>query len=178
MLSAISESESASTSDVGPSTLKRKKNTRQRLVHSVQALTPKCRKIYNKYLLSKKQLDFSKRARRAMEFSQTASFKKLTSKMNPVAKKIFWMQVQQCTKKVRGRRFSNEEKMIALSIMKQSPKCYKFLKRIFILPSKNTLNKMISNLKVLPGINKQIFDTIKQEVNLLLNILVFFCLLD
>lgn len=106
-------------------------------------------------------------------FNDSNVLNKYTSKMSPVAKKIFWMQIKQYAKKIKGRRFTNEEKMIALSILKQSPKCYKFLQRIFILPSKNTLNKMISKLNVLPGINKQIFDTIKQEVNLFLNNLFF-----
>lgn len=140
----------------------------------MNTLTPKCRKIYKMYQLSKKQLDFNKRAKRAVMFNERDVLNKLTSKMSPVAKKIFWMQIKQYAKKIKGRRFSNEEKMIALSILKQSPKCYKFLQRIFILPSKNTLNKMISKLKVLPGINKQIFDTIKQEVNLFLNYLIFY----
>ncbi|CAG5055695.1 unnamed protein product [Parnassius apollo] len=34
----------------------------------------------------------------------------------------------------------------AMAIMKQSLKCYRFLQRIFILPSKYTINKMIAKL--------------------------------
>ncbi|KAL0870915.1 hypothetical protein ABMA27_004745 [Loxostege sticticalis] len=102
--------------------------------------------------------------KRALKFSKTENFEKLTCNMNPIARKILWMQVHLCTKKTKGRRFTDEEKMIALAIMKQSPRSYKFLRRIFILPSGRTINKLISNLKVDSGINSQIFRAIKTEV--------------
>lgn len=70
---------------------------------------------------------------RALRFSKEKAFEKLTYGMNPLAKKIMWMQISQCTKKAKGRRFTEEEKLIALSIMKQSPKCYRFLHKIFFL---------------------------------------------
>lgn len=34
-------------------------------------------------------------------FSKSNFFKKLTSKMNPIARKIFWIQIKQCTRKVK-----------------------------------------------------------------------------
>ncbi|XP_061717599.1 uncharacterized protein LOC133525327 [Cydia pomonella] len=67
------------------------------------------------------------------------------------------MQITQCNKKQKGRRFTDEEKIISLAIIKQSPKADRFLQQIFILPSRNTLN-------VQPGINVQIFDRIKDQV--------------
>lgn len=100
----------------------------------------------------------------ASKLSKDTSFQKLVSGMNSVARKFLWMQVKLCTKSKQGRRFSLEEKVIALSIMKQSPKCYRFLQRIFILPCKTTLNNMLSNVNVQAGINPQIFNVIKQEV--------------
>lgn len=57
-----------------------------------------------------------------------------------------------------------DEKVICLSIMKQSSKCYRFLSKIFILPSKSTLNEMIANLIIEPGINPQVFNLLKKEV--------------
>lgn len=87
--------------------------------------------------------------------------------MNPAAKKILLMQVNQCAKKSKGRRFTEDEKLIALSVLKQSPKCYKFLRKIFILPSKTTLNKFVSDFNIESGINKQVFDAVKEKVNTL-----------
>ncbi|XP_050663944.1 uncharacterized protein LOC126964709 [Leptidea sinapis] len=72
--------------------------------------------------------------------------------------------IKQCTKKASGRRFSDEEKLISMAIMKQSPKCYRFLHKIFILPSKYTLNKMIAELNIEAGINAQIFEAISQFI--------------
>lgn len=105
-----------------------------------------------------------------MKLSDEETFEKLTEKMNPVSKKLLWMQINQCTKNVKGRRFSDDEKLIALAILKQSPKCYRFLReKLLILPSKCTLNKMIGRLDVEAGINPQIFEALKQEViNLIL----------
>lgn len=142
----------------------RRSVAKRRLIHKLKSLTPNCTRLYYEYVKSRKQLNFSQRARRAATFSKEKSFEKMTDKMNPLAKKIMWMQIKQCTKKQKGRRFTHEEKCIALSIMKQSPKCYRFLQRIFILPSKQTLNKMVTELNIGAGINTQIFETLKQEV--------------
>lgn len=109
-----------------------------------------------------------------MKFNKTHEFEKMMQNMNPLAKTLMWMQIKQCTKSARGRRFSHEEKLIALSIIKQSPKCYKFLQRIFILPSKHTLNKMISGLKIEAGINPQVFNAVKKEVKTRLILLYFY----
>lgn len=134
------------------------------MVLNKKSLSPNCAKLYREYVKSRRQLEFSHRARRALKFSEENSFEKLTKNMNPLAKKIMWMQIKQCTKKAQGRRFSTEEKLIALSILKQSPKCYRFLHKIFILPTKHTLNKMVSELDIEAGINIQVFDAVKQEV--------------
>lgn len=136
----------------------------RRVIHTTNKWTPHCARLRKIYRKSQKQSNYYQRTRRALIFSKTKSFEKLTDKMNPLAKKFIWMQIEQCTKKARGRRFSDEEKLIALSIMKQSPKCYRFLHKIFILPSKYTLNKMIASLNVEAGINTQIFEAIKEEV--------------
>ncbi|CAH2990766.1 unnamed protein product [Chilo suppressalis] len=145
-------------------TIEAKTPKRKYIVHKAKTLSPKCANLYKEFTRARRQLNFSRRARQAMKFSKKESFEKLTQNMNPVTKKLMWLQVRQYTKSSRGRRFTQEEKLIGLSIMKQSPKCYKFLQKIFILPSKHTINKMISNLKVEPGLNPQIFEAVKKEV--------------
>ncbi|XP_037297650.1 uncharacterized protein LOC115444160 [Manduca sexta] len=137
---------------------------RKRIIAQKKLLSPTCAKLYSEYVKSQKQLAYHVRARRAFKFSKEKTFEKLTENLNPFAKKVLWMQIRQCTKKGKGRRFSHEEKLIALSVMKQSPKCYRFLQRIFILPSKCTLNKLVTGLDIETGINTQVFEAIKQEV--------------
>lgn len=138
---------------------------RRRLISKLGAMSPNCLKLYRLYDKSRRQLTILRRARRANKITKEKSFEKLTEKMNPLTKKLIYMQMTQCTKKSKGRRFSDEEKLIALSVMKQSPKCYRFLHKLLILPSKTTLNKMIQQLKIGAGINSQIFDALKQEVS-------------
>lgn len=137
---------------------------RKHIISKMKMLTPNCAKLYSHFTKARRQLSFTRRAKQAMKFSKENEFEKMTRNMNPLAKKLMWMQIKQCTKSARGRRFSQEEKLIALSILKQSPKCYKFLHRIFILPSKHTLNKMITGLTIGAGINPQIFKAVKKEV--------------
>ncbi|XP_063538135.1 uncharacterized protein LOC134747440 [Cydia strobilella] len=138
---------------------------RTRLVSNVDNLSPECKELYNHYKKAKHQVNYLKRAKMASKLSKEASFQQLVSEMNSVAKKFLWMQIKLCTKKKQGRRFSLEEKVIALSIMKQSPKCYRFLQRIFILPSKTTLNNLLTNVNIEAGINPQVFNVIKREVS-------------
>lgn len=135
-------------------------------MQSVSTLSPKCKYLYKEYLASKKQLQYSLRVRRAMTFCKQKYFEKLTANMSPLAKKLFWMQIKLCTKSKMGRRYTEDEKLIALSIMKQSPKAYKYLQKIFILPSKGTLNHLIQGLRIESGINPQIFSCVRKEVRL------------
>lgn len=139
-------------------------SSRQRLINKSSELTPLCKRIYKEFKKAKKQLSFQKRAKNYLKFCHESSFEKLTQRLNPCAKKFLKMQVGLCTKKKNARRYTTEEKIIALSIMKQSPKCYKFLSKIFILPSKSTLNALIAQLIIEPGVNPQVFNLIKKEV--------------
>lgn len=138
-----------------------KKLSRRRVIQSFDSLTPKCKMLYSHYKKARKQLDFRCRAKMATRLSKEESFNNLTKDMNATSRKFLWsMQVKLCTKTKKGRRFTKDDKLIALEICKQSPKCYKFLQRIFILPSKTTLNKVIENLNIEAGINSQIFDVL------------------
>lgn len=72
------------------------------------------------------------------------------------------MQFRESKKKNKGQRFSLKEKLLALSIHKQSPKGYRFLRRIFILPSPQTLVKLLSMADIRLGINENTIDQIKK----------------
>lgn len=137
---------------------------RKRLFNKLNNLSPECQLLYNEYKKSKRQANFFKRAKRALKFNKEKAFEKLTSNMNQYGKRIFEMQINLCMKRKKGRRFSIEEKMISLCILKQSPKCYRFLQKIFIMPSTSTLNKMVAKLNVHAGVSPQVFGVLKQEV--------------
>lgn len=147
-----------------PEKLKKKK-----LVRDVKSLTPRCKLLYKEYKKARTLNNYRARAKRALVFSKEKSMEELAKNMNPLTKRILWMQLKLCTKHKKARRFTTEEKLIALSIYKQGPKSYKFLQKIFILPCKTTLKKMISQINIEPGINPQIFELIKKQVNYIYN---------
>ncbi|CAH0406564.1 unnamed protein product [Chilo suppressalis] len=172
LLLPVRDTTDSSTNLPGPSSrtscqskaLIKNSGLKKRFVKKVKDLTPTAQAIYKEYRKAKQQKVMLKRANRALKFSKEKAFQKLTNNMNPYAKQILEMQINLCTKKKKGYRFSLQEKLIALSVLKQSPKGYRFLRRIFILPSKSTLNKMVMKLNIQTGISSQVFESLNREV--------------
>ncbi|CAH2989328.1 unnamed protein product [Chilo suppressalis] len=79
------------------------------------------------------------------------------------AKIIMEMQWRENRKKGKGRRFTMQEKILSLCILKQSPKAYNFFRKIFILPAPQTLVKLVQSLNLRPGLNKNIFAQLKKK---------------
>lgn len=50
---------------------------------------------------------------------------------------------------------------MALSLYKQGPRAYKWLGKIFVLPSPPTLRRLVAKAGIRPGINKNIFAQLK-----------------
>ncbi|KAI4471957.1 thap domain-containing protein 9 [Holotrichia oblita] len=63
----------------------------------------------------------------------------------------------------------NGDKILALSLMKQSAKGYRLLRKIFALPCRSTLIKLQNSLPFTPGINNQVVNTLKESVRKLKN---------
>lgn len=83
-------------------------------------------------------------------------------KMPYPSKILTMMQFKEAGKKSKGRRFNLQEKILALSIFKQTPKGYRFLRKNFILPAPQTLRKLINQADIKPGVNKKIFVQLKR----------------
>lgn len=75
------------------------------------------------------------------------------------------MQIRQSKKHPKGHRFTLDEKILALSLYKPSPKAYRLLSQICVLPKKSTLNKLMAKAFLLPGPNDVIFRHLKQRVD-------------
>lgn len=73
------------------------------------------------------------------------------------------MQLKQCRKNKMARRFTLDEKLIALTLMKQSQKSYRLLENMFALPNKRTLNRLSEKIIVEPGLNPKVVDYIKKK---------------
>lgn len=68
-------------------------------------------------------------------------------------------------RKKKGTRFTHNDKALALAIFHTSPKAYRLLKQIFILPSVSTLRKIMRNVQVYPGFNDHILQALKVKVS-------------
>jgi hypothetical protein len=62
------------------------------------------------------------------------------------------------------RRWNFEDKMLALSLLKCSPKSYSFLRLLLPLPSKRTLQSVINTVHFAAGINAHVFDALKHTL--------------
>jgi hypothetical protein len=62
----------------------------------------------------------------------------LPSSLNPDTSRFLASIVSNTRHEPKGRRWSYEEKVLAVTIMKRSPKCYAFLRSLFPLPSRQT----------------------------------------
>ncbi|CAG9136660.1 unnamed protein product [Plutella xylostella] len=145
------------------------KTARKRLIKSVQQLTPRCKKMYQKcstILKSRRRIvqSYQERIEKAEKLNQNKSFSELVEKLTPQAKTFLKMQVKLANKHIKRRRFTTEQKLLALSLQKQSPKGYKLLHKIFILPSRRTLRKFTHHISLAPGINENIFTQLKESV--------------
>lgn len=73
-------------------------------------------------------------------------------------------QLKLAQRQKNGYRYAIKDKMLALSIYYQSRKAYKLLRKIFILPSKPTIQRSLQNTNIYPGFNDTIFEALKLKV--------------
>ena len=73
-------------------------------------------------------------------------------------------QLKMLNTKVKGRRWSDDNISTALSIFHASPKTYRLLKQIFILPSVSLLQKRVSEIKIYPGFSENIIHMLGEKV--------------
>lgn len=107
-------------------------------------------------------LSSSKKINKINKLLENKSFDAMIAEM-PKSTQIFMNMQMQSNKQPHGRRFTTEEKIFSLSILKRSPKTYKFLQKMFILPTKRTLIMFTKELKLSSGINQNVLDQIREE---------------
>lgn len=142
---------------------------RRRIVKSVQNLTPRCKKLYQKcigIINSKKRLatKFYDRLQKAEYMSEQQSFKCMIDMLPCHAKTFLFMQLNAVNKHIKRRRFTSDEKLLALTLLKRSPKGYRLLQKLFVLPSRRTLNTFTQEFTMSPGLNSNILVQLTQTV--------------
>jgi hypothetical protein len=59
--------------------------------------------------------------------------------------------------------YSKDEKVLALSMYKHSGKGYKFLRKLFALPSRQTISKLLNAIPINTGVNNVLFKYLKES---------------
>ena len=90
--------------------------------------------------------------------------KELADFLSGPALQFVLTQLYNVTKKI-GHRWTENDKSLALSIFHASPKVYRILRKIFLLPSVSTLQRVLRNVQVYPGFNNNILKALKQKVS-------------
>ncbi|CAH2101314.1 unnamed protein product [Euphydryas editha] len=102
------------------------------------------------------------------KLSKSKSFLTVIEKMPDNIKTLTSLQLKWKTK-ARGRHYTLEEKIMALSIYKQGQKALKLMKTMFVLPSIRSLQKLLSGLTLKPGSKPEIMANLKTTVKKLSN---------
>ncbi|CAG4948422.1 unnamed protein product [Colias eurytheme] len=121
--------------------------------------------LKNEILKLKNENDsFKQRLKKAKKLSTNSAFQTTLKKFKTLAAIFTVMQFREINKPKMGRRFTKEEKIMALSMYKVGPKAYRWLSKIFVLPSPVTLSRMVSRANLKPGINENIFVQLSKRV--------------
>lgn len=64
----------------------------------------------------------------------------------------------------KGRRWTNEDKIMALAIYKRGPKCYNFLRKLVALPSRKTILAVLQKVPFSVEINFHLFKHLNQTL--------------
>lgn len=106
----------------------------------------KCEKLLSAEILKlrKENDSFRRRLEKAKSLSTNSAFQIALKKFKTLAAIFTVMQFREISKSKLGRRFTKEEKCMALSMYKMGPKAYRWLSNVFVLPSPVTLSRMIS----------------------------------
>lgn len=108
----------------------------------------------------------------AENFSTVSLLKK---KVNKTTYNFIVAQIKFHCQHPKGRRYSIDDKVLSLSLYKQSPKGYKALQNIFALPSKKTLIALLSKVPLHCGLNDSLLNSLKSSVDNMKNDLDKYC---
>ncbi|KAI5635842.1 transposase protein domain-containing protein [Phthorimaea operculella] len=103
--------------------------------------------------------------KKALKLSENKTFQKTLQKFTAAAIIFTMLQFREIGKNKLGRRFTKEEKIMALAMYKQGPRAYRWMRKFFVLPSPLTLSKMITTAAIKPGMNTNIFKQLKKKAS-------------
>lgn len=134
-------------------------------------LSPKARHLYRRAsyfkrkaaALKKVKSSFKSKYKALTERTDSEMLDDAVSSMDRVRTRFFHSQLENVSKRNKGRRYTLDDKVLALALMKQCGSGYNLLSKIFTLPSRKTLTNLLNRIPVKPGICEGIFNILKAE---------------
>lgn len=131
---------------------------KQKLFRQVQSRVKAVKRVCEN--LRKKNMTFCDTIQ-AAEDLQVNELKNLS----PTAHHLLVAQLRCKNRKPKGRRWTVDEKLLALSIFKRSPSCYSLLRRMLVLPSRKTLLIILNKVPFRCGVDKKVTSFLKESVS-------------
>lgn len=94
--------------------------------------------------------------------SETEYIEKLNEYLNPAFGILLQSQMKNSRRKLKGRRWTLHEKILALAIYKKSSACYKLLRRMICLPNPGTLKNLLNRVYLPCGVNNKVMASLKE----------------
>ncbi|KRT84953.1 hypothetical protein AMK59_277 [Oryctes borbonicus] len=141
-------------------------------VNSVNQLHPQAKRLYwevrrllkRQVYLKMKTSKFQERARQYRNWVKNHEHE-IVNGMNKLACGFIKAQLRNYNRKKSSRRFSEDDKVFALTLFKSSPRCYKLLRGIFALPSKTILLQTLRKFPFKTGINDNVLESLKLRIS-------------
>ncbi|XP_052747040.1 uncharacterized protein LOC112046793 [Bicyclus anynana] len=127
----------------------------------------KCKKYLNKIYRLKMALKKKKNVKGNRKcfleaLTKTEYFEKFNQYLNPAFGVLLQSQMTNSRRKLQGRRWTLNEKILALAIYKKSSACYKLLRRMMCLPNPGTLKCLLNRVYLPCGVNKKVMASLKE----------------
>lgn len=124
-------------------------------------ITPKTKRykaLSSKYYFLKRKYE---RLDKVPNVKLSAYAKKLQHALPPLIYRLVSSQVKNFGKSAYGRRWSEEDKNMALQLYLSSSRAYNTLQKFFHLPTRRTIQKSISGINICPGFISPVFEALK-----------------
>lgn len=140
---------------------------------SLKAMTPTEHRMYEIQRKTEKKLSRVKKSlhnqkdvlKQLRKLYQDNVLQCIESQLNAVTQNFIHSQLRNVNRTPAGRRWTEDEKVFALSIYKRSPRTYKYLSVFFQLPSPRTLKTLLSKVPFDSGINKLLLQQLKIKID-------------
>lgn len=123
----------------------------------------------------KRAENYKMRINKAVRFNE--NFGEVLNGMNSVTRNFFLSQMRNHNGSKYKYEFTLEDKLLVLSLQKRSAKTYRFLSSLFILPSRETLRKLLNAIDIDVGIHVDNMNFLAEKVQSMNEHEQMFCIL-